>query len=140
MSLFDHIGFQSLDIERSLLFYKSCMPRLGLSIIAHSGTGFFVSAGERSPVPFLWIHNRSPRDENRLPNQQSTQPGSRLHLMFTASSQEDVRAFHRAALDAGGTENGAPAYQGAEEMGYYAALVFDPDGNTLEAGYRQRKR
>ena len=140
MSLFDHIGFQSSDIERSLLFYKSCMPRLGLSIIAHSGTGFFVSGGERSPVPFLWIHNRLPIDDERQPEKHSSRPGNHLHLMFTASSQEDVHAFHRAALDAGGTENGPPAYQGAEEMGYFAALVFDPDGNTLEAGHRQRRR
>ncbi len=60
--------------------------------------------------------------------------------MFTAGSREAVEAFHEAALKAGGRDSGGPGYQGPEEMGYYAALVFDPDGNTLEAGFRERKK
>jgi len=56
MSLFDHIGFKARNVNRSLSFYESCMPELGLEVIARSGSGFFVSGGERAPVPFLWIH------------------------------------------------------------------------------------
>ena len=136
MSLFDHIGFQSRNLRRSLSFYESCMPTLGLAVIAHSDSGFFVSGGERAPVPFLWIHS-GPKPGADEPG---GKPGNHLHLMFNASSRDDVEAFHRAALQGGGSESGAPAYQGPEEMGYYAALVFDPDGNTLEAGFRQRVR
>ncbi|KAB0571637.1 VOC family protein [Brucella pituitosa] len=136
MSLFDHIGFQSRNLHRSLSFYESCMPKLGLAVIAHSDSGFFVSGGERAPVPFLWIHS-GPKPGADEPG---GKPGNHLHLMFNASSRDDVEAFHRAALQGGGSESGAPAYQGPEEMGYYAALVFDPDGNTLEAGFRQRVR
>ncbi|NKB83464.1 VOC family protein [Brucella grignonensis] len=136
MSLFDHIGFQSRNLHRSLSFYESCMPKLGLAVIAHSDRGFFVSGGERAPVPFLWIHS-GPKPGTDEPG---GKPGNHLHLMFNASSRDDVEAFHRAALQGGGSESGAPAYQGPEEMGYYAALVFDPDGNTLEAGFRQRVR
>ncbi|MBO1042126.1 VOC family protein [Brucella pituitosa] len=136
MSLFDHIGFQSRNLHRSLSFYESCMPKLGLAVIAHSDSGFFVSGGERAPVPFLWIHS-GPKPGADEPG---GKPGNHLHLMFNASSRDDVEAFHRAALQGGGSESGAPAYQGPEEMGYFAALVFDPDGNTLEAGFRQRVR
>lgn len=136
MSLFDHIGFQSRNLRRSLSFYESCMPKLGLAVIPHSDSGFFVSGGERAPVPFLWIHREpKPGAEERV-----DKPGNHLHLMFNASSRDDVEAFHRAALQGGGSESGAPAYQGPEEMSYYAALVFDPDGNTLEAGFRKRVR
>ncbi len=60
--------------------------------------------------------------------------------MFTAGSREEVEAFYKAAIRASGKDSGSPSYQGPEEMGYYAALVFDPDGNTLEAGFRERKR
>lgn len=136
MSLFDHIGFQSKDLRRSLSFYESCMPKLGLAVISHSDSGFFVSGGERAPVPFLWIHKAQNADAG-VPD---GKPGNHLHLMFTAASREDVEAFFRAAVHAGGSESDAPSYQGPEEMGYYAALVFDPDGNTLEAGFRQRAR
>ncbi|MBA8843375.1 catechol 2,3-dioxygenase-like lactoylglutathione lyase family enzyme [Ochrobactrum sp. RH1CCR137] len=111
------------------------MPELGLEVIARSGSGFFVSGGERAPVPFLWIHGSADGVADG-----EDKPGDRLHLMFTAGSREAVEAFHQAALEAGGRDSGGPAYQGPEEMGYYAALVFDPDGNTLEAGFRERKR
>ena len=138
MSLFDHIGFTARDIRRSLSFYESCMPELGLEVIAQSSRGFFISGGERAPVPFLWIHGRDGESGSDKPA--VGKPGDRLHLMFTAGSREAVEAFYRAAVTAGGADNGTPAYQGPEEMGYYAALVFDPDGNTLEAGFRERKR
>ncbi|CUW45373.1 glyoxalase family protein [Brucella vulpis] len=135
MSLFDHIGFKARDINRSLSFYESCMPELGLDVIARSGSGFFVSGGERAPVPFLWIYGGDSAGEHS-----EDRPGDRLHLMFTAGSREEVEAFYEAAIRAGGKDSGSPGYQGPEEMGYYAALVFDPDGNTLEAGFRERKR
>ncbi|CDL78487.1 VOC family protein [Brucella canis] len=135
MSLFDHIGFKARDINRSLSFYESCMPELGLDVIARSGSGFFVSGGERAPVPFLWIYGGDPAGEHG-----EDRPGDRLHLMFTAGSREEVEAFYKAAIRAGGKDSGSPSYQGPEEMGYYAALVFYPDGNTLEAGFRERKR
>ncbi|EEX86011.1 MULTISPECIES: VOC family protein [Brucella] len=135
MSLFDHIGCKARDINRSLSFYESCMPELGLDVIARSGSGFFVSGGERAPVPFLWIYGGDPAGEHG-----EDRPGDRLHLMFTAGSREEVEAFYKAAIRAGGKDSGSPSYQGPEEMGYYAALVFDPDGNTLEAGFRERKR
>lgn len=136
MSLFDHIGFTTRNIQRSLSFYEGCMPALGLKIIAHSGGSFFVSGGERAPVPFLWIHSGDGEGDAAVPQN----PGNHLHLMFTAASRETVEAFHRAALAAGGASSGAPGYQGPEEMGYFAALVLDPDGNTLEAGFRNRAR
>lgn len=140
MSLFDHIGFKAKDIRRSLSFYESCMPELGLEVIARSGSGFFVSGGERAPVPFLWIHGSGGPAEGADTDAAEAKPGEHLHLMFTAGSRDAVEAFHRVALSAGGSDSGGPAYQGPEEMGYYAALVFDPDGNTLEAGFRERKR
>lgn len=136
MSLFDHIAFQSNNLRRSLSFYESCMPKLGLAVISHSDRGFFVSGGERAPVPFIWIHSRQKGEADKP----GGKPGNYLHLMFIANSRADVEAFHHAALKGGGSESGAPGYQGPEEVGYYAALVFDSDGNTLEAGFRKRVR
>ncbi|MDF3039803.1 MAG: hypothetical protein K0Q71_2509, partial [Thermomicrobiales bacterium] len=58
-----------------------------------------------------------------------------LHLCFYARSKEQVDAFHRAGVEAGFRSNGAPAYRDYAP-GYYAAYLLDPDGNNVEALYR----
>ncbi len=59
-----------------------------------------------------------------------------LHLALSASSVDQVEAFHRAALAAGGTDNGAPGERPHYQPGYYAAFVLDPDGHNIEAVFR----
>jgi catechol 2,3-dioxygenase-like lactoylglutathione lyase family enzyme len=54
------------------------------------------------------------------------------HVAFEAKSQKEVEAFYKAALAAGGKDNGAPGYRDYWP-GYYAAFVYDPDGNNIEA-------
>ncbi|GGZ04673.1 VOC family protein [Pseudoduganella plicata] len=56
----------------------------------------------------------------------------RHHLAFQARDRAAVDAFHRAALAAGGIDNGAPGER-PYHPGYYAAFVLDPDGNNIEA-------
>jgi len=56
----------------------------------------------------------------------------RVHLAFQAADRAMVDAFHKAALASGGQDNGAPGER-AYHPGYYAAFVFDPDGNNIEA-------
>ena len=38
-----------------------------------------------------------------------------------------------AALEAGGTDNGAPGVREIYHPDYYGAYVLDPDGNNIEA-------
>lgn len=52
------------------------------------------------------------------------------HLAFSACS--------RAALAAGGLDNGAPGLRPHDHAGYYAAFVIGPDGHNIEAVYRER--
>lgn len=61
------------------------------------------------------------------------------HLAFQAGSREMVDAFHKAALAAGGRDNGGPGER-AYHPGYYAAFVIDPDGNNIEAVYHGAAR
>ncbi|MBK8016162.1 MAG: VOC family protein [Betaproteobacteria bacterium] len=58
----------------------------------------------------------------------------RHHLAFQAQDRAMVDAFHKAALAAGGKDNGAPGER-SYHPGYYAAFVLDPDGNNIEAVY-----
>ena len=55
-----------------------------------------------------------------------------MHVAFTAKDHAMVDEFYRAALAAGGRDNGKP---GPREGGdtYYGAFVLDPDGNNIEA-------
>ncbi|WP_370967980.1 VOC family protein [Enterobacter hormaechei] len=64
---------------------------------------------------------------------QGTPSTPRMHLAFNAKSKEDVEAFHRVALQAGGKDNGAPGYRPHYHPGYYAAFILDPDGYNIEA-------
>ncbi len=54
------------------------------------------------------------------------------HIAFEAGSRAQVEAFHKAALAAGGKDNGRPGYR-EYWPGYYAAFIHDPDGNNIEA-------
>jgi catechol 2,3-dioxygenase-like lactoylglutathione lyase family enzyme len=55
------------------------------------------------------------------------------HIAFSARSREHVEAFWRAAIAAGGTDNGAPGLRPRYHRYYYGAFVLDPDGNNVEA-------
>lgn len=60
------------------------------------------------------------------------------HTAFAAKSRAEVDAFYAVALDAGGTDNGPPGLRDAPyPPGYYAAFVLDPDGNNIEAIFRE---
>ncbi|MDO8878562.1 MAG: VOC family protein [Pseudolabrys sp.] len=58
----------------------------------------------------------------------------RHHLAFQAKDRAVVEAFYKAALAAGGKDNGAPGKR-KYHPGYYAAFVLDPAGNNIEAVY-----
>jgi catechol 2,3-dioxygenase-like lactoylglutathione lyase family enzyme len=63
----------------------------------------------------------------------------RHHLGFQARDRAMVDAFHRAALAAGGRDNGAPGERDYHP-GYYAAFALDPDGNNVEAVFHGEAR
>jgi catechol 2,3-dioxygenase-like lactoylglutathione lyase family enzyme len=59
--------------------------------------------------------------------------GQAVHIAFAASDRASVDAFHEEALAAGGRNNGYPGLRPEYHPSYYAAFVFDPDGNNIEA-------
>ena len=58
---------------------------------------------------------------------------SPIHVAFRAERRGDVEAFYRAALAAGGRDNGGPGLRAHYTPTYYAAFVFDPYGHNVEA-------
>ncbi|KAL0563895.1 hypothetical protein V5O48_018165, partial [Marasmius crinis-equi] len=53
------------------------------------------------------------------------------HYAFSAKDHATVDAFYKAAIAAGGKDNGAPGLR-PYQPNYYAAFVFDPVGNNIE--------
>lgn len=70
--------------------------------------------------PFWITDQRQPTTEN-------------VHVAFTAPDRATVDAFHAAALEAGGTDNGPPGIREVYHPTYYGAFVLDLDGNNIEA-------
>jgi predicted lactoylglutathione lyase len=64
---------------------------------------------------------------------QSSEKPAHLHLAFTASNRQQVEAFYRAALQAGGKDNGPPGLRPHYHPNYYGAFVIGPDGHNIEA-------
>ena len=70
--------------------------------------------------PFFWIST-------------GDHPKGALHVAFAAASRAVVDEFYKAAIAAGGRDNGAPGLRPHYHANYYGAFVFDPDGNNVEA-------
>jgi catechol 2,3-dioxygenase-like lactoylglutathione lyase family enzyme len=66
------------------------------------------------------------------------QPTQNLHLALGVGDAETVSAFHRAGLEAGGRDNGAPGERPLYHAGYHGAYLLDPEGNNVEAVWHDR--
>lgn len=112
--LIDHIHLRVSDFSRARDFYCALFEALGVADRIHGGRDWL-------EIDELFIEGCEPG-----------QPPSRVHLCFQAADRDAVQRFHAAGLKAGGTDNGAPGLRDYHP-GYYAAYVFDPDGNNVEA-------
>lgn len=122
--MFDHVKFGVRDYDRSKAFYLKALAPLGITASHEVGGGIeIVLRGDAS----LCLE---PTTGTPLP----------LHIAFLADSRDMVDAFHRAALEAGGTDHGAPGYRPRYHPGYYAAFILDPDGHNIEAVFHDRTK
>lgn len=118
--LIDHIHLRARNFASTRYFYETVLAVLDIPVTA-KGAGWiqidelFIDAADARTVP------------------------SHVHLAFQAKDQATVDAFYRAALSAGGTDNGAPG-QRDYHPGYYACFVLDPDGNNIEAVFHALNR
>jgi catechol 2,3-dioxygenase-like lactoylglutathione lyase family enzyme len=116
----DHVKLPVSDLAASGAFYSAAMAPLGWRLVYDGEETLGFGTGDGG------------EDNEPLALEIGAAPNVRSHVAFTASSPEQVDAFHAAALSAGGRENGPP---GERPYGgfYYAAFVLDPDGHNLEA-------
>ncbi len=131
--MLDHFGIVVTDLAKSIAFYENSLRPLGLKITERHDYGAVIFAKcEEKEFPFIWIGTARPSfwtDKNVPGN-------SPAHFCFKAASSEAVDLFYEAAMEFGGKDNGKPGQRGSH---FYAAYVIDPDGNNIEAGYRDQK-
>jgi catechol 2,3-dioxygenase-like lactoylglutathione lyase family enzyme len=122
--MIDHVGLAVSSIERSKAFYSNALKPLGIGVVmevsaeqtggdSHAGLG-------KDNKAFFWIGTGS-----------RSKGGA--HVAFTAQTRAEVDLFYRAALAAGGRDNGAPGPRPHYHEHYYGAFVLDPDGANIEA-------
>eukprot|EP00741_Cyanophora_paradoxa_P019511 tig00021127_g18834.t1 len=121
--MFDHLSIGCSDMQRSQTFYDACMPALGYKrLMGSSWMAIYGPDGE----PRFFVSTRGEAAE-----QLGKARG--MHIAFRAPSRQAVDEWHRAAVAAGGKDNGAPGPRAQYHPNYYAAFVMDPDGWRLEA-------
>jgi catechol 2,3-dioxygenase-like lactoylglutathione lyase family enzyme len=122
--MLDHVSVGICDIERSRGFYDAALRPLGLVRIVdfRKGKGADYGAAPGSTgVEFTIAEEAEP-----------VAPSRGSHVCFRAPDRAAVRAFHAAALAAGGRDDGKPGPR-SYHAAYYGAFVLDPDGHRIEA-------
>ena len=115
--MFDHVGFGVTDYAASKAFFLKALQPLGVTIAMEGPYG--VGMGQNGK-PSLWMY-------------QSDEKPAHLHIAFAAQNRQQVDEFYRAALEAGGKDNGAPGLRPHYHANYYGAFVIGPDGHNVEA-------
>jgi catechol 2,3-dioxygenase-like lactoylglutathione lyase family enzyme len=128
----DHINLRVADYARSKQFYQAALAPLGykLAMEVDSGAGF-----SKGYIPSFWIKAGVPPATGPLapPVPFEGCGGPYLHVAFSSDTRAAVDAFHRAALAAGGRDNGVPRLRTEYHANYYGAFILDPDGYNIEA-------
>ncbi len=121
--MIDHIGISVSSFATSKTFYTRALSPIGYALLmelpatvtgSHDVAGF----GE-PPKPDFWISSGTPN----LPP---------IHIAFRVNSRALVDAFYKAALAAGGIDNGPPGLRPHYHPNYYGAFVLDPDRHNVE--------
>jgi catechol 2,3-dioxygenase-like lactoylglutathione lyase family enzyme len=118
--MFDHVKFGVSDYAASKAFFLQALAPLGVTV-----------AGEGTPA--YGIELCVPGSDASLCLFQTDEAPAHLHVAFAARTRDQVDAFHRAALAAGGKDNGPPGLRPKYHANYYAAFVIGPDGHNIEA-------
>ena len=114
--MIDHTSLTVADVASSKAFYRAALGPLGYAVIMEwqQYAGFGVP-----PKPDFWIGQGKP---NVPP----------IHVAFRAQNRKEVDAFYKAAMAAGGRDNGPPGLRPHYHENYYGAFVLDPDGHNIE--------
>ncbi len=117
--MFDHVKFGVSDYAASKAFFLRALEPLGVAVVSEDVPSYGVELASKSKASLCLF--------------QTDEKPAHLHLAFKAETRQQVDAFYRAALEAGGRDNGPPGLRPQYHANYYAAFVIGPDGHNIEA-------
>lgn len=123
--MFDHVVFGVSDFAQSKAFYLKALEPIGVTVV--------------KDWPPNGVELCQPKGTASLGLFQTKEKPAYLHIAFVAKNRQQVDAFYRAALAAGGKDNGPPGIRPQYNQQYYAAFVIDPDGHNIEVVYHEEK-
>ncbi len=131
--MIDHVSTYAKNFDATQSFYRAALAPLGFTIQQEMVATWDADFPTRRACAFgppgmstFWV----------IETKQDVTP---RHTAFEATTRASVTAFYDAALAAGGRDNGEPGLRPIYHEHYYAAFVFDPDGNDVEAVCHTRK-
>ena len=122
--MIDHTGVNISNPEKSKKFYDQALGAIGYKIVKDlpkeiTGGVMVLGYGEADLADF-WVI-QAPANKPHI------------HVAFRVKTRKQVDEFYKAALAAGGKDNGAPGPRPHYHENYYGAFVLDPDGHNIEA-------
>jgi len=129
--MLDRTRLVSRDLDAARRFYAATARPLGLTIIEAQEDSFTLGRLSDMGSPVLRVKRAS------IQGGLDDVGSERGRVEIEAPDDYTVRAFYRAALEAGGRQLGYPSPQPTTAGSYYAARVEDPDGNCIECGSRR---
>lgn len=122
--MLDHISLGVSDLARARKFYDQALKPLGFKMVfaIHGSYGY----GPSKEQPQFWV-------ALPLAKRRKARPSAGTHVAFQADNRKAVNAFYRAAIRAGGKDNGEPGLRPEYHSNYYGAFVIDPEGHVIEA-------
>src|SRR6185312_12121566 len=116
--MFDHVVFGVSDYEASKAFFLKALEPLGVAVVSEGSPTYGIELSRDGKTSLCIFRTE--------------ETPAQLHLAFVAENRRQVEAFYRAALEAGGKDNGAPGLRPHYHANYYAAFVIGPDGHNIE--------
>ena len=119
--MFSHVTIGANDIAKAKTFYDALLRPLGITRRADYPDAAAYGAAD-GPMP-LWVVR--PLDKK------PATAGNGITIGLEADSRPAVDAAYKAAMAAGGRDEGPPGVRENYSPNYYGAYVRDPDGTKL---------
>ena len=122
LAVFDHVTIRVSDLDESRRFYGAGLEVLGFGEPTTDGQFY-----EWNDLSISQAGDDRPVTRN-------------LHVGLVARTHELVDAFWRTLTEAGFSDDGPPGLREQYRPGYYGGFLLDPDGNSIEAVYKDNLR
>ncbi|RKF22695.1 VOC family protein [Altericroceibacterium spongiae] len=118
--MFNHLYIGANDMAAARKFYDAIMGVLGQDAPIDLPNGGIVYASEGGTFIVAPPANGEPAPAY-----------NGFTLGLKAADYDTVEAFHKAGLDNGGTDAGAPGFRASSPGNMYGAYLYDPTGHKI---------